>query len=145
MSDWEQSSTWSKRGNNFLVQIVLSARARSEVDIAMGDGPSMWNIYAYIYPKHFLFDGFDADGGMWQDSIDALELHGGASYFRAHRDRGDDERSLKITSFQVGCDYNHLHDSSYTMMGNDYLDSFKHDAEKLFDKLSADPNKEPQA
>ena len=136
MSEWDQSHAWQRRGKGFLIQIKHSTRTRSEIDIAMGEGVNIWNIYVYIYPNHSLFDSFDIDGGMWQEAASSLIMHGSPSYFTAHK--ADLSDVNKITAFQIGCDYNHLHDENYTFMDVDQIDSFKRDAGRLFNQLSGE-------
>ena len=133
---WDKSTTWTKRGKGFIVQVNHSARERSDIDIAMGDGPNVWNIYTYIYPEHRLFDSFDIDGHMWQDAATSLQLHSGPSFFKVHRADPDDH--AKITAIQVGCDYNHLHDDHYRSMDESRVDLFFRDAEELFNRLSGE-------
>lgn len=90
---------------------------------------TMWNIYAYIYPGTRFFEELHKDFlesmekykdtgevGL-QDCMrywtphcaEKLDMHGGATYCQVHWDNS----GTKITSFEIGCDYNHLHDGHY--------------------------------
>jgi hypothetical protein len=86
----------------------------------------MWCVYAYIYPNHPHFERIQGDDWR-QESLSALPLHCGVSYFKRHwTDEGN-------TSVQVGCDYNHVDDDRYTRMETkEDAASVFCDAEELF-------------
>ena len=131
MEGWNHKDEWKKSGDNFLV--VVSRHSAMADDFT---GPNRWAVYAYIYPKHALFSKFDGPD-LWQPTTTVMPLHAGCSYLRYHEDKGI------ITSVQVGCDYNHLHDEafSYCATPEDAGDVF-FDAERLFEFLTL--NKEKQ-
>jgi len=114
--------------------IVVSRHFVERSEIEWDKGTNRWATYAYLYPKHDLFKTFTVDGGMFQDAARALPLYKGPSYFVAHRDNNGEN---ELTSFQIGCDYDHLHDDHYSHHGDDDppADVFEN-AEKLFQHLS---------
>lgn len=134
MSDWDHKSEWRKRGKGFMVTVSRHDVEVSEYDY--DEGPHRWAVYAYIYPAHHMFSQFIPDGDMWQEAATALPLHGGPSFFRTHY--ADETDREKVSAFQIGGDYNYLHDCSYTLMDDDSFDSgpIAHDAQELFDALT---------
>ena len=48
---------------------------------------------------------------MNQELIAKMPFHWGASFFHVHFAAGGE-----ITSYQIGCDYRHLHDEAYSFM-----------------------------
>lgn len=129
MSELSHKDEWKKYGENFCIVVSRHSVPTTTYD---DKGPNRWRIYAYIYPKHWHFGSFDGDG-LWQDATSVLNLHGGASFFRANRDDIGD-----ITSIQVGCDYNHLHDEYYTNLDGAEGNPVFNDAEALYEWLSAE-------
>lgn len=126
MSDWTHKDIWKRPGRRFLIEI-----SRHSVDVYEGEGAHRWAVYAYIYPKHPHYANFSGDE-MWQDAASAMPCHSYPSYFRRHKIDG------KVTSIQVGWDYNHLHDDQYTHMATaDDAGSIFYDANRLFDWLEA--------
>lgn len=126
MSNWTHKDIWKQSGKHFLIEISRHFR-----DAPEGEGQNLWAVYAYIYPKHPHFANFDGDG-MWQDAASAMPGHSYPSYFRRHEIDG------KVTSMQVGWDYNHLHDDHYTYMATaDDAGSIFYDADQLFAWLEA--------
>jgi len=108
--DWKHKDMWSIRGKDFMVQVSRHAEPSREESSGCFDaeGPHRWCVYAYIYPKHPHFAAFKGND-LWQEATGVLPLHAGCSFLTYHRrDSGD------VTSVQVGCDYNHLHDNEYT-------------------------------
>lgn len=87
--------TWKHEGRNFVVEISCHIEAHDE------HAPYRWCTYAYVYPKHPLFDSFKVHGTLFdQPYIDGA--HSYTSFFKVHRKPNGD-----ITSFQIGWDYNH--------------------------------------
>ncbi len=104
---WSHKDEWHCRGKDFL--IVVKHHAVDVPEEFRGiDGPHRWCVYAYIYPKHQMFNRFNGDA-MFQDAACDLPLHCGPSYLQWHRDK--DSKPLSV---QVGADYNHLHDEHFT-------------------------------
>lgn len=128
MSEWKKKELWHRRGEGFCVEV---SHHKSDVRIDDSEGPNRWCVYAYIYPKHPHFKNFEGDS-MWQDAASTLPLHGGPSFLRDHFDAQGN-----ITSIQVGSDYHHLHDESYTHMDTEEdARSVFCDADELVERLS---------
>lgn len=104
---YEKKDEWWRRGKNILIQVK-----RSDVTpYAVEDGGQRWCIYAFIYPGHPYFTEFAAeDGNMMQPAAAAMPCHSYASFFRVH----SEHQSGKVVSYQVGWDFNHLHDERFT-------------------------------
>jgi hypothetical protein len=98
-----------------------------------GDGGNKWNVYCYIYPEHPLFKKIKANGGMWQDALNVLPLHCGVTYFEPNYKK--EGRKLVITSYKIGCDYNHLYDDEFTHMTIKDVNRIKYDAKRLYEYL----------
>ena len=130
MSKWVHKDIWRKYGNKFLIEVSRHDQELSEIDRAFGRGPNLWTIYAYIYPGHPRFSAFEGSD-MWQPAASALPMHGGPSFMHVHESKG------VITSYQVGCDYRHLHDDYFSTMGADEVGRFMDDADEIFEYLSA--------
>ena len=111
MKDWSPKLEWKKSDDKTYCVII----SRHEVILSPDpefsipeQGKYRWCVYAYIYTTHPHFKNF-AGNDMWQEASRALPLHAGASLLHWHRN--DDG---KITSVQIGSDYNHLYDDSFT-------------------------------
>lgn len=126
--EWNHKEEWHKRGQDFLIVVKRHSVFHNDPM----EGPHRWCVYAYVYPSHPYFGKFLPDGSMTQDACCAMPLHSYPSYFRAHWDREVEA----ITSFQVGADYNHLHDDRFThhKTPEDAYEVFD-DAQQLFDWL----------
>lgn len=130
---YRKTEDWKRGGKDFLV-VVNHHTSATPAEFACGEGPHRWCVYAYIYPSHPHFEAFDGTEAMWQDAATVLPMHGGPSLLRVHTKHPDHA----ITSYQVGADYNHLHDDEYTHMANEIeAASVFRDADELFDWLSA--------
>lgn len=75
-------------------------------------GANNWNVYAWIYPEHPLFEKLSAhtsgdDGESYALTSD-MPLHGGQTFFTLHHAAGG-----KVTSVQIGCDYMHHMDDRF--------------------------------
>ena len=133
MSNYRKTEDWKRWGKDFLV-VVNHYTSATPAEFACGEGPHRWCVYAYIYPSHPHFEAFDGTETMWQDAATVLPMHGGPSLLRVHTKHPDHA----IASYQVGADYNHLHDDEYTHMANEIeAASVFRDADELFDWLSA--------
>jgi len=129
---WSYVEEWYKRGVDFQVRVKrwslpVSAHSRSK-------GRQFWNVYAFIYPKHRLWDSFEGTD-MFQPAASALPLHCGPSFLQYNIGRAG-----KVESLQVGSDYNHLGDErfSHYKTREDAWEVFQ-DAEELFAYLSTNP------
>lgn len=75
-------------------------------------GANCWNVYAYIYPEHPLFEKLSAhtsgDNSESYGLTGSMPLHGGQTFFELNY--GADN---KVESVQVGCDYMHLGDDRF--------------------------------
>ena len=134
-SSWKKMTEWRTRGQDFLVSVVHYTGEPSNLTVLGGlfdgEGLNHWCVYAYIYPKHPLFKEF-ADEGLGQPVTEEMPLHKGCSFCRAHVNY-----EKEVVSYQVGCDYNHLHDTSYTNMATaEEASSVFEDAEKLVKYLT---------
>jgi len=132
MENWKRKEEWKREGKNF--QVVVS---RHEVSVYPyeghyfdSEGPHRWCVYAYIYPDHQHFANFEGDD-MWQDAASVLGMHAGPSLLRWHYTANGVPMSV-----QVGCDYNHLHDTHYTRIATE-AEAYAvfYDANELFDRL----------
>ncbi len=126
--EWSPKREWWLRGPDFLV-VVKHHTVPSDPD---SRGHNRWNVYAYIYPKHWHFAAFSGES-LFQDAACALPLHAGPSYCQTHRSESG------VTAYQVGSDYDHLHDERYRETTPE--DHFPNgtvfrDAEELFEWLS---------
>ena len=126
--EWAPKREWWLEGENFMVTV-----RHHLVTYDRHEGANRWNVYAYIYPKHWHFPAFNGEN-MLQSACTDLPLHWGPSYHRAHRDEKGG-----VTAHQVGCDYAHIHDSRYKR--SEPEDQFSNgavfrDAQDLFDWLS---------
>lgn len=137
MSDWTHKDEWRKFGKDFLVTITRHSVTTSSGLEDLEDGPHRWAVYAYVYPKHPYFAQFINSGGMTQEACTAMPLHCYPSLFRTHVDSDNGS----ITSFQVGADYNHLHDYEFTHYAtkDDAYEVFR-DADRLHKWLTARAN-----
>lgn len=117
---WSHKDEWKYQTRHFTV--VVSRHCVSVPEwVGVGqDGGNRWCVYAYIYPTHWLFSRFDESESISQDAARELNMHGGASLVSYH------QRADKVTSIQVGADYNHLGDNHYTFQ------STKEDARSVF-------------
>ena len=120
--NWNESQGWKIVEGNFCVVVKHWLQP-------CGDRPpNRWNVYAYIYPKHTLFDKFD---NAYDDVCSSLPMHGGVTYFQKHVDNDG-----KPASIEIGCDYDHLGDDRYSEYATkeDATSVFR-DAEELIEYL----------
>ena len=129
LSKWAKMNEWWQHGKDFLVVVKHHTVTLSPIDVYQG--VHRWAVYAFIYPKHRLFNSFEGSD-MFQPATAEMPLHGGCSYLRWHI--ADDGSK---TAVQVGCDYNHLHDEKFTHYADaeDAQQVFA-DADRLFDFLA---------
>lgn len=133
--EWRHKDMWSMRGKDFMVQVSRHGEPMPESMRSYcydEEGEHRWCVYAYIYPKHPHFAKFKGDQ-MWQEAATCLPLHAGPSYLRYHYDE-----DRKVTSVQVGADYNHLHDTHFTRYETrEQAAEVFQDADDLFEMLAA--------
>lgn len=129
MSDWEKKDEWWKHGKDFMVVVKHHTVKVDEAACYDSDKGHRWNVYAYIYPKHPHFANFEGPQ-MWQDASTMMPFHGGPSLLKYPMFDG------KVTAVQVGSDYSHLHDWTFTQAESkeDAYEVFA-DAEELFNWL----------
>lgn len=135
--NWNPRKEWWHPGTHFLVVVKHYIDNPSEWAIAnlgVNEGPNRWNVYAYIYPGHPLFKKFFVRSrGSWPDICYQIPyLHGGVSYFHKHLNE-----KRKVSSYQVGSDYHHLHDNYFTYLEKpEEAEEVFQDAERLYDWLN---------
>lgn len=130
--DWDEVQKWRRRGENFLIEVT---HYTVEVSSAFGehDDGNRWNVHAYVYPGHALFPSLNESKDIYGYE---MPLHGGPSLFEKHYNRAGE-----ITSVQIGADYNHLGDESYSYYKTkDGAAIVFFDAETLFTWLSNVPS-----
>lgn len=131
-----EKQIWKHDGKNFAVEVVRWVNI-SEKFVKDNLSPELkeiipdnhWNVYAYIYPKHPLFDRIKKDS-LFDYGFD-LPLHWGASYHKwIYDSRG------KVNYKQIGSDYQHLHDDCFGKYNNkkEAWEIFK-DADELIETL----------
>jgi len=128
---WSYVEEWYKRGVDF--QVMVKRWSFPERPRNLGEGRQVWNVYAFIYPKHRLWDSFEGTD-MFQSAASALPLHCGPTFLEYNTETG------KVESLQVGADYRHLGDArfSHYKTREDAWEVFQ-DAEELFTYLSTNP------
>ena len=129
---WSHVEEWYKRGVDF--QVVVKRWSFPESPLNLRENRQVWNVYAYIYPNHRLWDSFEGPG-MFQPAASALPLHYGPTFLEYHI--GQDG---KVSSVQVGSDYRHLGDArfSHYKTREEAWEVFQ-DADELFAYLSTNP------
>lgn len=132
MSNWDKEELWHRYGNKFLIEVRHSYGEPDGFN-----GSHRWYLYAYIYRGHPLFTKFDGTH-IYQDATKDMPLHGGCSYLRYHvnSDKALAGTPIMLSSIQVGCDYNHLHDEYYTNMDTTRVDVILDDAQRLHNYLT---------
>lgn len=110
MSDlWDKTEMWRHRARRSTVEINHRAVSAEYTKLFPNEGPHRWNIYAYIYPPHPLFQSLITEG---RTAIPKeMPLHGGASLFSYCRHEGEE-----ITAVKIGVDYNHHQDDRFSRM-----------------------------
>jgi len=88
-----------------------------------------WDVYAYIYPKHPIFDEIESDNLFLEHNITG-QFHWGLSYHEWNYDKEG-----AVYSKKLGSDYSHLHDT-YERICDINLTPTERDAENLFEYLT---------
>ncbi len=132
--EWSKKDLWTRRGNGFLVQV--SRHGEAVVERMFGaQGAHRWCVYAYVYPEHPYFARLAVPDGRIPDAAFAMPIHG-TSFFQVHRYPDDSKKAGEVSSYQVGGDYNHLHDDHFTFMATkEEASSVFDDAEELIEWL----------
>jgi hypothetical protein len=131
ITSWMRKNIYQLRSGHFMVSVEHSLVERVEPTSYQREGVNRWHVYAYIYPKHDLFNKLVGDE-FGQTEVHSLPLHGGATYFKRHFFANGE-----CCSIQVGADYNHIDDIRFSYYENmeDAKEVFD-DAEELFSYLS---------
>ena len=128
---WNHVEEWYKRGVDF--QVMVKRWSISESCVNPREGCQIWNVYAYIYPKHRLWDGFEGPD-MFQPAASALPVHCGPTLLKYNNENGE------VASVQVGADYRHLGDERFShYKTREAAREVFRDAEELFKYLSTNP------
>lgn len=129
---WDHVEEWYKRGVDF--QVTVKHWTSPENPWNPQEGRQVWNVYAFIYPKHRLWDSFEGPD-MSQPAAEALPLHCWPTFLEYNI--GQDGQ---VASVQVGADYRHFLDERFSnyKTRKDAWEVFR-DAEKLFTYLSTSP------
>lgn len=126
------SEEWKLPGTGFLVTVKRWARQAIPGVTPPGEGMNVWNVYAYIYPRHSLFSEI-AEGYPSTHCVANFPMHKGANYLKAWADGS----TGAITSYQVGCDYNYIADDWLTHISDPQAaEQVFSDALRLFDWLN---------
>lgn len=101
--DWNHKDEWRRNGRGFMVSV-----SRHHVD--SGEDANCWCVYAYVYPKHRIFDALDKsnDAGVLA-GCGGLSCHSYVSLYKVHRNDAG-----AVLSVQIGWDYNHDGDYRFT-------------------------------
>jgi hypothetical protein len=95
-----------------VVRWSFRAEGEAKPSYSFGMGENNWNVYAYIYPEHPLFEKFSAhatgDNGDSYELTSSMPLHGGQTFFQLNYGSAG-----KVDSVQIGCDYMHSGDEHY--------------------------------
>jgi len=120
---WTPKRSWRKDGKGFCVEVICSENKHDDY------APYTWCVYAYIYPKHPLFERIEPHCHAW-DTNTGLECHSYVSFFRTHVGKDG------VLSHQIGWDYKHDGDDRYQMDSEGF--SVFCDAENLVKQLNED-------
>lgn len=127
--DWLQSERWHIDGYSFRVEVW---HWKSNIET------NHWNVYAYLYEGHVLFD--ELSKTQEQYPYTELPLHCGCTFFAKH---WNSERT-KIKSVQIGSDYAHYGDDFTLVDTKERAWIVFNDAEELAEYLIAITSKPKQ-
>jgi hypothetical protein len=134
--NWCHKELWKFTDHKtFTVEVSRHEEPDSDAECYDSRGIHRWCVYAYLYPTHPLFAKFDDTNHIWQDATHGIPFHGGCTYNRKSYTQKDGE--IIVTCVQVGCDYDHDGDWSFTQRGTkeDAYEVFN-DAERLVEWLT---------
>lgn len=124
------SEKWQQKGENFTVEIKHWKSPGIDIDTHEKTIDDRWNVYAYIFPKHPIFDEIKNDDLFLQHEIEEL-FHWGLSYHKWNYDADG-----AVYSKTLGSDYQHLHDS-YEKTSDIENTPTQFDANRLFEYLKS--------
>jgi hypothetical protein len=137
MKNYKHKETWSRRGNNFLIEVTRwesmdkERYERLKKEIGLLTGRFVWNVYCYIYPKHPFFNK-----SKTEDIFDCPveNLHYGCTFAHWHNNKDGE-----VVCKQYGSDYGHYTDGEFAKIENpeDAYVVFN-DAEDLFKELEVE-------
>jgi len=134
-----EKQEWKHKGNNFLVEVArwTDTSDRAAKNLLLEELKDIipdnhWNVYAYIFPKHPLFEKIINDN-LYNYGLD-LPLHWGASYHS-----WDYDSKGKVVFKKIGSDYQHLNDERFGkyVTADDAWEIFK-DADELIEFINSD-------
>ncbi len=129
---WSHVEEWHKWGVDF--QVTVKRWSFPETNLNPKEGRQVWNVYAFIYPNHWLWDSFEGPD-MFQPAANDLPLHCGPTFLEYSI--GQDG---KVSSLEVGSDYHHLGDERFSHYETrEAAWEVFQDAEELFAYLSTNP------
>lgn len=127
----EPSSQWKRYGktNDYMVQINKWVK-QGLPDYGIDD-EHIWNVYAFIYPKHPRFEELCQVENAWNCP---LYFHAGANYMRKHYDENG-----AVLSIQFGNDFNHIHDYENRCTELREVPRVLENAQALYESLEHEP------
>jgi hypothetical protein len=105
---WKHKDIWKVDGDTFLIEVVRWSSPEYSQDYTEILGQKQhWNVYAYIYPEHPLFDKLDKTHSNWYNQpIHHLNFHCGCTFMQWYvNEKGE------FTSAKLGSDYGHYRDN----------------------------------
>jgi hypothetical protein len=136
IKQYKHKETWSRKGENFLIEVVRWETMTKEVyeqlkkEHSIDTGRFVWNVYCYLYKDHPKFNDSNTE-----DIFDCpvQNLNCGCTYVNWARN-SDGEVVCK----QYGSDYQHIWDDGFDKI-EDPEDAYKvfNDAEDLFKELES--------
>ncbi len=101
-----EKQSWKHSGKNFEVEICHWVLNNVELELSDYVQENRWNVYAYIYPKHPLFNEIVRES-IFDYGIN-LPLHCFAScHYWIYDAKGT------VVCKKIGSDYSHLHDDCF--------------------------------
>jgi len=124
------SETWQEKGENFTVEIKHWKCPSFDIRTDEKFIADRWNVYAYIFPKHPVFDEISTDHLFLDHHITDM-FHWGLSYHQWNYDKDG-----KVYSKKLGSDYDHLHDN-YERVSDIERTPTQNDANELIEYLKS--------
>jgi hypothetical protein len=130
--NWKHKDLWKIDGDTFVVEVAYwtSPGYNQDYKEVIGD-KHHWNVYAYIYPAHPLFDKLDKTHTIWYNQpIHHLHFHRGCSFMQWYaNEKGE------FTSAKIGSDYGHDRDEFEDISTKEDAWRVFKDAELLYNQL----------
>lgn len=103
-----EKTIWLHKGKDFTVEVVVWRNPEQVIPVNLSDIVPQyhWNVYAYIFPKHPMFEQIIKED-LFDYGTD-IPLHWGASYHQWKYDKNN-----SVLCKKIGCDYQHLHDDRF--------------------------------